>query len=372
MEVKAFVDKLDQIVGIYTGVPDSLLKDFCAYLHDHKSNEEHIITANEGNAVGIAAGNYLSTGKSALVYLQNSGIGNIVNPLLSLLDEKVYQIPALFLIGWRGEPGKKDEPQHIRQGELTLSLLECMGVEYSIISENSDIDDVLKSASKELDKRKPYALVVQKGTFSSYSIEENISDLSSLNREFVIEEVAKAFPDDLFVSTTGKISRELFEVRENHGNTHSRDFLVVGSMGHTSSIAMGVALGCPDKRVICLDGDGSLLMHMGALAVNGQLSTNNMVHIVLNNGAHDTVGGQPTCAAQVNLSRIAENCGYDRSIQISTMEQLRAALENANESQEKGRVFIEVLVKKGARKELGRPTISAKKCGNNFLEQING
>ena len=365
-----FLDELNGFIDFYTGVPDSLLKDFCACLSDSKSGEEHIIAANEGNSVGLAAGHFLGSGKPALVYMQNSGLGNTVNPLLSLTDGDVYRIPVLMLIGWRGEPGKKDEPQHVKQGKVTLDLLDCMGIDYAIMDGESDIQALLKEARTRLDQELPFAIVVKKGSFDSYKLKEKPADISDLSREDAIELILDHSEDsDVFVSTTGKISRELFELREKKGLGHDKDFLIVGSMGHTSQIAAGVALSRKDKTVYCLDGDGSALMHMGSLAVNGSVSPGNMVHVVLNNGAHDTVGGQPTVASGLNMDRIAAECGYKRSCSCSTADGLKKALKDCAASGELS--LIEVRVKKGARKELGRPTVTPIQCKKAFMAALD-
>jgi len=357
---------IDNGLDFFSGVPDSLLKDFCAYIEDN--SEKNTITANEGNAVALAAGHYLATGKPGVVYMQNSGIGNAINPLISLVDEDVYKIPILLIVGWRGEPGLKDEPQHVKQGKLTLPLIECLGIEYSIIDEFVNIDEIWDKAEKLLDNKKPYAFIVKKGVFSSYKLKNKKPDISEMNKEkaleIVIEQLEK---DSLIVSTTGKLSRELFELREKRNETHHRDFLTVGSMGHTSQIALGAALSNPDKKVYCFDGDGSVLMHMGSLPVNASKKASNYKHIVFNNGAHDSVGGQPTVAGSVILSDIAKASGIEKSMQVKTEDELKKAVK----SMVAGDLdFLEILVKKGARSDLGRPTISPVKGKENFMESM--
>jgi len=350
-------------IDFFTGVPDSLLKNFCAYVEDHAS--VNIITANEGNAVGLAAGHYLATGKPALVYMQNSGIGNAVNPLISLMDEDVYKMPVFLLIGWRGEPGVKDEPQHVKQGKVTLSLLEAMGIDYAVLDEQSSPDRVWQQAKPVLVAEKPFALVVKKGVFGDYKLEKVKKDISELEKERAIEIVAAALgQDDLIVSTTGKISRELFEIRERRGESHAADFLTVGSMGHTSQIAMGIAASRPSKRVYCFDGDGSVLMHMGSLPVNASLARENFRHVVFNNAAHDSVGGQPTVAGELSLTEMAAASGYRGVKSVDNEADLQKALGELTSGDIQ---FLEVRVKKGSRKELGRPTITPQECKQNFM-----
>jgi len=363
---KLYKKLIDNGLDFFTGVPDSLLKNFCAYIEDHSKN--NTITANEGNAVGLAAGHYLATGSPGVVYMQNSGIGNAVNPLISLVDKDVYKIPVLLIVGWRGEPGVKDEPQHVKQGKLTLPLIECLGIEYSVIDEVSNIDEVWTNAEKLLKDNKPYALVVKKGVFSSYKLKKTKPDISEMNKEKALEIVVEQLENNsLIVSTTGKLSRELFEIREKRDETHNRDFLTVGSMGHTSQIALGVALSNPDQKVYCFDGDGSVLMHMGSLPVNASKKAANFKHIVFNNGAHDSVGGQPTVAGSVVLSDIAKACGIEKSMQVKTEDELKKAILKMVEGELD---FLEILVKKGARSDLGRPTISPIMSKENFMESM--
>lgn len=369
IDTSLFYKSLTSLVDFYTGVPDSLLKDFCAYISDHAEDDKHVIAANEGNSVALAAGHYLATGRPSLVYMQNSGLGNIVNPLLSLMDEDVYKIPVLLLIGWRGEPGVKDEPQHVKQGKVTLSLLECMGVEYAVMDENSDMSDILYRAEVKLNLGLPYAIVVRKNTFSKYKLISVEPDLSEFNREEAVDTIVRnSLSSDLFVSTTGKISRELFEIREKKKQSHTTDFLTVGSMGHTSQIAASVALANKHKQIICLDGDGSMLMHMGSLAVNGNLGIDNMIHIVINNSAHDTVGGQPTVARGVNLCQIAKACGYGQAISCDNQKDLEKILVTMRN--EKCLSFLEVKVKKGSREDLGRPTKTPIECKDAFSREM--
>ncbi len=355
----------------FSGVPDSLLKSFCAYITDHSKRDNHIIAANEGAAVGLAAGYHLATKKTALVYMQNSGIGNAINPLLSLADGEVYQIPMLLLIGWRGEPNVKDEPQHIKQGKVTLSLLEAMGIPYAIMANDEvELEKQIELIYEHFSKNGvPYALVVKKDTFASYKLKSSSNSRESLTltRESAIEEIIKSSKDDeIYISTTGMASRELYELREKLGETHSRDFLTVGSMGHASQIALGVALQKPERSVTCLDGDGALLMHMGSLAIVGNRKPNNFRHIVLNNGVHDSVGGQPTVGFEVDIVAIAQACGYETALSVETLEELSHALKEVK----KYPALIEVCVKKGARDDLGRPKSTPIENKIAFMEEL--
>jgi len=343
-------------VTMFTGVPDSLLKDFCAYIRDNEIRERNIITANEGNAIALAAGHYLGTGEIALTYMQNSGLGNSVNPLTSLIDKQVYSIPVLLLIGWRGEPGVKDEPQHVKQGRVTTKLLETLEIPYEIVSpETKDIETVVYKAVEYMKSNlSPYAIVVKKDSFEEYKGVGSEGAMRELSREEAIEIIVNSMPSDsVIVSTTGKASRELFEIRERLSQGHERDFLTVGSMGHSSSIALGISLG-NGKKVFCLDGDGAVIMHMGSMAIIGDMKPKNFFHIVLNNESHESVGGQPTVGGKIDIPAIAKACGYKHTESVSTKKDLEEAIKITQTCQ--GPLLIEVRVRKGARKDLGRPT----------------
>ena len=357
----------------FTGVPDSQLKSLCNMLMaKHGICKEHIIAANEGNATALAAGYHLATGKIPVVYLQNSGIGNIINPVASLLNDKVYGIPCIFIVGWRGEPGTKDEPQHIFQGEVTLKLLEDMDIASMVIGKETteaDVDAQMAMWQSRLDSGKSVAFVVEKGALSFDESVDYHND-NTLLREDIIRHITDVSQDDVIVSTTGKASRELFEIRETKGETHERDFLTVGSMGHSSSIALGIALNKPQTRVWCIDGDGAVLMHMGAMAVIGSNHPTNLIHVVINNGAHESVGGMPTVAGQINLVQIARGCGYPKAISVSDFGQLDMALHEARTGGEL--TLIEVKAAIGARDDLGRPTTTAKENKENFMKYLKG
>ncbi|MCL7714937.1 phosphonopyruvate decarboxylase [Stenotrophomonas mori] len=346
----------DQGVRLFTGVPDSLLADFCAYVTDHAPSEDHVITANEGNAIALAAGHYLGTGEPALVYMQNSGLGNAVNPLLSLADEEVYSIPMLLLIGWRGEPGVKDEPQHVKQGRVMTAMLDAMEVPwFELDAGMEDAGEVIARASTLMRERMaPVALLVRKGAFAKYALQKDVVTDFPMNREAAVKCVVDALgADDVVIATTGKTSRELYEYRAARGDGQGSDFLTVGAMGHTASIAMGVARRQPDRRIVCMDGDGSVLMHMGALAIMGQSALRNLVHVVINNGAHDSVGGQPTVGFEMDLVGVAKACGYCDAISVAEPDGVQAALSAL--AGRDGVVLLEIRVNKGARDDLGRP-----------------
>lgn len=371
IQPKDFIERLRAGgVDFYAGVPDSLLKNLCAYITDNVSRENNIIAANEGGAVALAAGYHLATGKTGCVYMQNSGEGNAVNPLLSLMDADVYRMPLLLVIGWRGEPGVHDEPQHAKQGKVTLSLLDAMGIPYAVLEENweKQTDEALRVISET---NGIYALIVRKGTFEEYKLQKQVASDWSLGREEAIKIVVdKLREDDIVVSTTGMISRELFEYREALGQGHGADFLTVGSMGHASQIALGIALQKPERRVFVFDGDGALLMHMGGMAIIGDYCPKNLVHIVFNNGAHDSVGGQPTVGQKIDLEAIAKAVGYTDVVSVDNMAALMCAMNHVNCAVIGGTSLINVNVRKGNRKDLGRPTTTPIENKEAFMQNL--
>ena len=363
---------IEKGIEFFTGVPDSLLKSLCAYIADNTDKERNIIAANEGGAIGLASGYHLASNKIPLVYLQNSGIGNTINPLLSLVDPEVYSIPLLMLVGWRGEPEIKDEPQHIKQGKVTLELFEAMKIPYSILPvENESAKLVVNEALQYIkEKEAPYVLVVKKNTFEPYTLEKIIQTSYSMTREQAVKEVVNLIDEnDIVVSTTGMTSRELFEYRAELKQGHHRDFLTVGSMGHANQIALGIALEKPDRDVYCFDGDGAVLMHAGSLGIIGDLAPKNFKHIVFNNGAHDSVGGQPTIGFNTDLCQVAEGFNYKQTFKVSSKEDLKKHFVEFKEKD--GPSLMEIFVNKGARKDLGRPTISPINNKCNFKEFLN-
>lgn len=352
----------------FTGVPDSLLSNLCSYLIEtYGVGKQHIIAANEGNAVALAAGYHLATGKVPVVYMQNSGEGNIINPVASLMNDKVYGIPCVFVVGWRGEPGVHDEPQHIYQGEVTVKLLEDMDIESFVISKETteaEVEAAMDAFRPLLAAGKQVAFVVKKGALK-YDGKVAYKNSHTMLREDIIRHISAVSGEDPIVSTTGKASRELFEIREAGSQSHRYDFLTVGSMGHSSSIALGLALHRPEKRFWVIDGDGAALMHMGAMAVIGANKPDNLIHIVINNEAHESVGGMPNVAGSVDLVGVAKACGYPNSISVDSFEALDEALNEAKNKNELS--FIEVKCAIGARADLGRPTTTAKENKESFM-----
>ena len=368
------VEKLVEIIGadFYTGVPDSQLKALCNYLMDTYGIDpaHHIIAANEGNCTALAAGYPLATGKVPVVYMQNSGEGNIINPVASLLNDKVYAIPMVFIVGWRGEPGVHDEPQHIYQGEVTVKLLDVMGIRSFVIGKDTSDEQVeaaMAAFREALAAGQDVAFVIRKGALSFDKSVKYHNDNTML-REEIIRHITAVSGTDPIVSTTGKASRELFEIREANGQDHRYDFLTVGSMGHSSSIALGVALNKPDTKIWCIDGDGAALMHMGAMAVIGANAPKNLVHVVINNASHETVGGMPTVAGKADLVGVAKACGYPNAVCVKSFDELDVELKEAKHRDELS--LIEVMCAIGAREDLGRPTTTALENKRNFMAYL--
>lgn len=365
----------DSNIGFITGVPDSLLKSLCSYFSkNYRSPSEHLIAVNEGAAIAMAVGSYLATGKIPLVYMQNSGLGNAINPLVSLADKDVYSIPMILLVGWRGEPGQIDEPQHLKQGKITPALFEALGIEYLVIDGLSkDYEEKIRFAvNSALKKMAPFAIIIRQQTFDEYKQQAIETSDYELSREEAITLVYEKFMiDSLFISTTGHISRELYEISEGQGNAVINNvFYTVGSMGFSSQIALGLNLFIRNRKVICIDGDGSLLMHMGGIATIGQFASSSYIHILLNNCSHDSVGGQPTVAGMIDLPTIALSSGYKNVYKsITTRDELISVL--ANLTADNGPTFIEIMVKKGARADLGRPKQTPIQNKLAFIKQLN-
>ena len=368
------VQKLVEIIGsdFYAGVPDSQLKALCNYLMNRYGIDpkHHIIAANEGNCTALAAGYHLATGKVPVVYMQNSGEGNIINPVASLLNDKVYAIPVIFIIGWRGEPEIHDEPQHIYQGKVTTRLLDDMGISYFIIGTDTTEDEVRNAMTEfqeKLSQGLDVAFVIRKGSLTN-APKVKYENSNTMIREEIIQHIVAASGEDPIISTTGKASRELFETRVANNQSHKYDFLTVGSMGYSSSIALGVALNKPEQRIWCVDGDGAVLMHMGSMAVLGSNKPKNLIHIVINNGAHETVGGMPTVASDIDLAAIAKACGYPYAVSVDKFKALDVELEAAKNRNELS--MIEVKSSIGAREDLGRPTTTALENKQNFMDYL--
>ena len=371
IEVKKFLSVLGG--DFFTGVPDSLLKDLLNYLMKTYGIDpkHHIIAANEGNCLALAAGYHLATGKVPIVYMQNSGEGNVVNPVCSLTNDKVYAIPTIFIVGWRGEPGVHDEPQHIFQGEITLKLLEDLDIKYLVVSKetkDNEIEEKMKEFNEILKKGKSVAFVIRKGALK-YSGKVEYKNKYTMKREEIIEHILKVSKDDPVISTTGKASREVFEIREKNKEGHAKDFLTVGSMGHSSSIALGIAFNKPNTKIWCIDGDGAALMHMGSMGIIGSISPKNYIHILINNGSHESVGGMPTVALNMDFVMIAKACGYKNVVSVDNFEDLDRELMEAKKGNELS--FIEIKCSIGARTDLGRPTTTPKENKDGFMNYLN-
>jgi len=374
MEIKHFLSVLDDLgADFYTGIPDSLLNPLCDYIMSkYGICDKHIVAANEGAAVGLAAGHYLATSKPAVVYMQNSGIGNAINPICSLLHKKVYAIPVIFIIGWRGEPGTKDEPQHVFQGEVTLPILDCLEIPYVVISKETEYKELMLHVElfrNHIENGQAVAFVVKSGALQS-SIKMKYDSNEKMSREQILRLIMESSQsDDVFICTTGKLSREVFEIREQEGAGHGRDFLTVGSMGHSLMIALGVALTKPKKRILCLDGDGAAIMHLGSMAVTGVHHPKNLVHVVINNGAYESVGGMPVVSTHLKLFETALTLGYRHSFHVRDEEELLTILSKIIDFE--GPIFIEIMSNLESRGNLSRPNVTPIHNKNEFMNFLS-
>ncbi len=374
MRAYRLLEKLEKMgIDTVAGVPDSTLKQFCDGIETYTGNMCHYVTANEGAAVGLAIGNFLASGKPACVYMQNSGIGNAVNPLASLANGDVYGIPMLFIVGWRGEPGTKDEPQHVFQGRITCELLNTLAVAYRVIDQDTSEEEmctVLQEALDILGQNRQFALIVKKGTFEK---EEPFlwENGNTLVREEVLAGILKCMPHDaVIVSTTGKISRELYEQSNKIYGNHDNIFMTVGGMGHASMIALGIAQKRPDKKVVCIDGDGAALMHMGALQFIASQAPKNFYHIIINNQAHESVGAMPTGCRQADFTRIAQAAGYAHARKLESMGNVLAIGDFVADAE--GPALFEIPVSLYSRPDLGRPKESAGENKEEFMRFLRG
>lgn len=354
IEQKKLFSALDNMgLDFFTGVPDSLLNDFCLYLVNNLPDNQHVMAANEGNAIGIAAGYHMATGKVPVVYMQNSGIGNATNPLLSLTHPTVYSIPLILVIGWRGDPNIKDHAQHKKQGELTSVLMDDMDIPYQILDSNDTVIEKFQWAKDKAEEiNAPVALIAKKAILTQKEKKQEYLENALMNREEAISAVLDVFGDDaIYLATTGRATRELHEQVAAHGFSHEIEFLNVGAMGHLSSIGLGLALGHPQKKVIVFDGDAAAVMHMGSLATNGRYQPSNLIHVVLNNGVNESVGGQLSSGQIIDLTTIAKGCGYTTLNKfVESKEELQKAISHMAKCNHLS--FIDVHVRQGIRKDM--------------------
>lgn len=360
-------------VEMITGVPDSVLSGLIDAVDSEFAGSQHIVAANEGNAAAIAIGHYLGSGKPAIVYLQNSGLGNLVNPIVSLANKRIYEIPTMLIIGWRGEPGKKDEPQHLFQGLITEELLELLEIPTFIIDEATKCRDLLEAAWHEMTVTGQVSAVVFKHDAFAKKVQASNSISShhrfALNRETATEALFDLISDEYSViATTGKCGREVFEIRERRSEANT-DFLTVGGMGHASSIALGVCVSKPNEKVLCIDGDGALLMHLGALAIVGAVGPKNFTHVLMNNHCHESVGGHKTMICDIELGLMVKGAGYASYNRVTSTEQLKEIWPELQSRD--GPHFIEIKINSFSRQDLGRPKDTPIENRDKFMQKIN-
>lgn len=373
IEPKVFFEELKKNnVDFFTGVPDSYLNGFCRYIRNNVPYTNNVVTANEGNSIAVAAGYYIATKKIPLVYMQNSGYGNALNPLASLADENVYSIPMILLIGWRGEPGTNDWDQHKLQGRITGKLLEIMNIPYAVVrNEDINIADTVQWAAKTArEKRKAVAIVVCKGVLSGMKDENYVKDYP-MSREKAMEIVIETMPEDtIYIASTGRATRELYYLREKRAEKHCKDFLNVGAMGHASSVALGIAMQQKTRKVVCFDCDAAAIMHMGCFTMARTYNAPNLIHIVLNNGAHESVGGQPSAGQVIEFTKIASGAGYATiGREVTDENELTEALNKLSGVQAMS--FIDVRIHKGMERKVPPLKISYKNAGDNLIAELN-
>lgn len=352
----------------FSGVPDSTFKSWMSFLQRENTGLTNIVTVNECEATAVCAGYHLSTGKIGVLYMQNDGFAKTINPLTSLCSKEVYSIPILLMIGWRGEPGKKDAPQHSIMGRILTDLLDLLEIPHEIISSDPEqVDATIEKAKEYMTKNsKPFAIIVRKGIFEEDQPEKQ-PEVDLMTREEALKTIMALLEgDEIIISTTGKTSRELFEYRSSKKDGFDYDFYNIGAMGCAQSIALGVALEKKDKRVFVFDGDGAVLMQMGALATIGHCHPENFYHIIFDNNAHDSTGGQPTVSDTVDFVKIALACNYKSGKIVRNKKDLEKTLKELK----KGPTLIVVKVKKGARKDLGRPTMSPVEHKKHFMKYV--
>ncbi|MBO6266416.1 MAG: phosphonopyruvate decarboxylase [Acidaminococcaceae bacterium] len=369
---KVFNALAESGVTFFTGVPDSYLNGFCNYALAH-CGDRNVIAANEGNAIGIASGHYFASQEIPLVYMQNSGMGNTVNPLASLVDKDVYAVPMLLLIGWRGQGNTEpNHPQHKLQGEITPGLLELMHIPYTVLADGIDEFKaaVIKAVAYCKEHRQPYGLISPKGVMAGEKA-NNKDAVYPMSREEAIEVVLDTMPaNTVYSATTGRATRELFWLRERRGESKKNDFLNVGSMGHASSVALGIAMAKPERHVVVLDGDSAAMMHMGAMTMVSKLHVPNFMHIILNNGAHESVGGQPSAGHKIDFTKIAEACGYQTvGKPVTTKKELVEAIKALKDC---GRAsFVDMRIHKGLSGELPALKFSHREAIDALIEDLN-
>jgi phosphonopyruvate decarboxylase len=316
-------------VRFATGVPDSLLAPLCDQVDDRRSIQ-HIIAASEGSALALGGGHYLATGQRPLIYMQNSGLPNAINPYLSMCHPSAYAIPSIWVIGWRGEPGVPDEPQHRAIGAATEGLLALLNVPvFMLRSGDADELDRLEAWMQDREQGTVAVLVSARAVDADRRAPRRLEARPLKRREVLEHLVTGLDEEDTIFAGIGHVGRELLAVRGGAPTEFAGDLLCVGGMGHASQFALGFALARPERRVWCLDGDGAFTMHMGACSWLTRHPEQRFIHVLFDNGVHASVGGQPVCGQAVDFGRIAGALGYQHIERVSTLPAAQAALDQA-------------------------------------------
>ena len=354
IEVNSLVSLLKKNnCDFFTGVPDSVLKELSIKLQN-KNKKKHIIATNEGSAVSLGIGHYLSTKRVPCIYMQNSGLSNALNPLISIAHKRVYSIPLILVIGWRGSPRIKDEPQHNIKGEITENILKLLNIKYTILRSNNDLNKFDKQIKLAKKKSSIVACLIEQGTLTKNKKTNKKKDFYNLDKEIFLKTLLLTLKKNTkIISSTGFNSREIMYLRKKFKITNGRDFYMVGGMGHTSSVALGYSLS-NKKNVICIDGDGSLLMHLGSIKTAGTFANKNFKYILLNNNSHDSVGNQSTYANNVNFEKLSKSLGFKKFYSIKNKINLKKKIKTF--LSEKELSFLEIKISNSKIKKLPRPT----------------
>ena len=339
-------------INFFTGIPDSILIELSRFLQN-KNKRKHIRATSEGSAISIGIGHYLSTKQVPCIYMQNSGLSNALNPLISITSKKVYNIPLVLIIGWRGSPRVKDEPQHNVKGKITESILKLLNIKYTIVRSGNDLSQFNKIVKNAKKNNNIAACLIEQGTIKKIKKTYNKKNFYKLNKELFLKTLLETLEkNSKVISSTGYNSRELMYLRNKYKLINTKDFYMVGGMGHTASVALGYSLSTK-KKTICIDGDGSFLMHLGSIKTAGTFANNNFKYILLNNNSHDSVGGQNTYANNIDFEKLSKSLGFKKFYKIKNNKNLKQNIKRFLKGNNLN--FLEVKITNSKIKNLPRP-----------------